>query len=271
MGYSPEQIRDLEEKIDTALNGGRLNAWQSKFLSDMRARFERYGSKTRLTDKQTNKLYEIIGSPRVMGKPLPRRPHVVAGSKRPRRQPGRSKQRRKGSVIEREARWFVRKMVRNLVIFAVLMAGVGAYSIFQDNPVSFTSGQSSTKPVSNYQFTVTDGDTVRVRGDAKGTRLVGFNTPETYKPQCARELELGKRATARLNELVATSNMDLVKVPCACKPGTEGTKACNYGRSCGVLRADGRDVGRILISEGLAVPFVCGATRCPRTPRPWCK
>jgi hypothetical protein len=25
-----------------------------------------------------------------------------------------------------------------------------------------------------------------------------------------------------------------------------------------------------LIEEGLAVPFVCGATRCPRTPRPWC-
>ena len=25
-----------------------------------------------------------------------------------------------------------------------------------------------------------------------------------------------------------------------------------------------------LIEEGLAVPFVCNATHCPRTPRPWC-
>jgi hypothetical protein len=25
-----------------------------------------------------------------------------------------------------------------------------------------------------------------------------------------------------------------------------------------------------LIAEGLAVPFVCGATSCPKTPRPWC-
>jgi hypothetical protein len=25
-----------------------------------------------------------------------------------------------------------------------------------------------------------------------------------------------------------------------------------------------------LIEEGLAVPFVCGATHCPKTPRPWC-
>src|SRR5207247_2861056 len=30
------------------------------------------------------------------------------------------------------------------------------------------------------------------------------------------------------------------------------------------------DVGAILIEEGLAVPFVCNATRCPPTPRPWC-
>ena len=259
MGYSPEQVQDLEEKIDAAMASGRLNAWQTTFLMDMKDRFARYGAGTRLTDKQVNKLYEIIGSPRVMGKPLPRR------------RPRRFRRRRNGGVIERETRWFVRKMVRNFVIFAVLISGVGAYSFFQDNPVSFTSGQSSTKTVAGHQFTVTDGDTVRVRGEAKGTRLVGFNAPETRNARCARELELGNRATNRLLELAATSKMDLEKVPCACKPGTEGTDACNYGRSCGVLRADGRDVGQILISEGLAVPFVCGATRCPRTPRPWCK
>lgn len=258
MGYSTEQVRDLEEKIGAALNGDHLNAWQTKFLTDIKSRFERYGSKTRLTDKQVNKLYEIIGSPRLMGKPLPRL------------QPRRSRQRRKGGVVEREARWFVRRMVRSIVLVAVLVAGVGAYSLFQDNPASFT-GQSSTKTVAGHQFTVTDGDTVRVRGDAKGTRLVGFNAPETRNARCARELELGNRATNRLLELVATSNMDIEKVPCACKPGTEGTNACNYGRSCGILRADGRDVGQILISEGLAVPFVCGTTSCPRTPRPWCK
>ena len=32
-----------------------------------------------------------------------------------------------------------------------------------------------------------------------------------------------------------------------------------------------RDVGAILIEESLAVPFVCGATDCPKTPRPWCQ
>jgi hypothetical protein len=29
-------------------------------------------------------------------------------------------------------------------------------------------------------------------------------------------------------------------------------------------------VGAMLIEEELAVPFVCGSARCPRTPRPWC-
>jgi len=36
-------------------------------------------------------------------------------------------------------------------------------------------------------------------------------------------------------------------------------------------KANGRDVGGILISKNLAVPFVCGQTRCPPTPKPWCK
>ena len=37
------------------------------------------------------------------------------------------------------------------------------------------------------------------------------------------------------------------------------------------LASEGRDVGAILIEEGLAVPFICGATHCPKTPRPWCQ
>lgn len=35
------------------------------------------------------------------------------------------------------------------------------------------------------------------------------------------------------------------------------------------LKANGRDIGAILVEEELAVPFECGGTRCPRTPRPY--
>ncbi len=133
------------------------------------------------------------------------------------------------------------------------------------------SGPLHAQPIARNQFTVTDGDTIHVRGDAKGTRLVGLNAPEIDHPLCLRERQQGERAKARLNQLLAGAKLDLTIVPCACRPGTEGTDACNYGRSCGVLKADGRDVGQVLISEGLAVPFVCHGTGCPPTPRPWCR
>ena len=53
-------------------------------------------------------------------------------------------------------------MKRNIVIIAVLLASLLAYSFNQEHSVT---GQG---------FTVTDGDTVRVMGERKGTRLVGY-------------------------------------------------------------------------------------------------
>ncbi|MEO8667107.1 MAG: thermonuclease family protein [Bauldia sp.] len=120
------------------------------------------------------------------------------------------------------------------------------------------------------RVTVVDGDTIRIPEEHRAIRLVGFNAPESRDPQCPAEGALGQRAKTRLKELVATSRIDFSPVACACRPGTEGTSSCNYGRACGTLRADGEDVGDILIAEGLAVPFHCRGTGCPRTPRPWC-
>ena len=117
-------------------------------------------------------------------------------------------------------------------------------------------------------ISVVDGDTIRI--DGRLTRLTGFNAPETWKPNCAAERRLGEAATARLRQLVAGGEARFASLRCACRPGTEGTMNCNYGRACGSLQVDGRDVGDILISEGLAVRYVCGTTGCPPSPRPWC-
>lgn len=253
--------QDLKNRIEAALAQNRISAWQRSFLTDIGARIEHYGSRTRLSDKQLRKLHEIIGTE---GNVVPF----------PRQRPSRSGRRwrsERRNLFEREARWWARRIVRDFA-FAVALFGVFlAFSLFDKMPESWSLAVPSLRGGVDFDvpFTVTDGDTIRL-SDGTPVRLVGFNTPEVFSPKCRQERDLGNRASARLEELVATSKLELSKIPCSCPPGTEGTDACNHGRSCGILKADGRDVGQILISEGLAVEFTCGATGCPPTPRPWC-
>jgi len=137
--------------------------------------------------------------------------------------------------------------------------------------LALSAGAVSSAPITSDEVRVIDGDTIRLHHQKPDVRLVGFNAPETRRAVCEAERQLGDRATRRLRDLVQSSKLDFEFVACACQPGTEGTPFCNYGRRCGTLKANGRDVGAILISENLAVPFVCGQTRCPPTPKPWCK
>ncbi len=133
------------------------------------------------------------------------------------------------------------------------------------------SFQASAEEIDPADIRVIDGDTIRVYHEQPNVRLVGFNAPETRRAACEVERELGAKATRRVRDLVQEGDLDFVYVRCSCPAGTEGTQACNYGRDCGTLQSHGRDVGAILIEEDLAVLFVCGATRCPKTPRPWCE
>ena len=126
-------------------------------------------------------------------------------------------------------------------------------------------------PIDPGDVRVIDGDTIRVHQQQPNVRLVGFNAPETRRAACDAERELGAKATRRVRDLVRDGNLHFEFVACSCPAGTEGTPTCNYGRRCGTLKANGSDVGAILIAEGLAVPFQCGANRCPKTPRPWCE
>jgi endonuclease YncB( thermonuclease family) len=128
--------------------------------------------------------------------------------------------------------------------------------------------QTLASPIELGAIEVVDGDTIRAGG--RTYRLVGFDTAETgSRARCESERALAAAASRRLSQLVAGGGLDLEQVACACKPGTEGTRACNHGRSCGVLKVRGRDVGALLIEEGLARPFVCGTTSCPPQ-QGWC-
>ena len=127
------------------------------------------------------------------------------------------------------------------------------------------------EPIDPADVTVIDGDTIAVYHMQPNVRLVGFNAPESSNVACEAERQLGVRATQRLLELVRAGHLDFEYVECSCPAKTQGTRFCNYGRDCGTLKSHDRDVGAILIAEGLAVPFKCGATSCPKTPRPWCQ
>jgi endonuclease YncB( thermonuclease family) len=135
----------------------------------------------------------------------------------------------------------------------------------------FCAGLAAAETISRDQVRVIDGDTVRLFNMTPNVRLVGFNAPEIRRAKCEYERQLGGQAARRVRDIVRSEVLEFEYVDCACPPGTEETPACNYGRSCGILKADGKDVGDILIAEGLAVPFKCGATRCPKTPKPWCE
>jgi endonuclease YncB( thermonuclease family) len=133
--------------------------------------------------------------------------------------------------------------------------------------VSLCSGIA--EPLHPTDVYVIDGDTITVHG--KRIRLVGFDAPELGgHARCGLERMLAARATSRLRQLVRTGgDLDLKLTPCSCRPGTEGTMACNYGRACGVLTVEGEDVGDVLMAENLAHPYVCGRYSCPRR-RSWC-
>jgi endonuclease YncB( thermonuclease family) len=125
------------------------------------------------------------------------------------------------------------------------------------------------EPITPAEITIVDGDTIKAHGDTY--RLVDFDTPEIRHPRRpvpAHERELGLKASARLNELINGANLDLREIRCSCPESAIGTKWCNAGRKCGLLTVHGENVGAVLIREGLAREFLCGATRCPKQ-KPW--
>ena len=91
---------------------------------------------------------------------------------------------------------------------------------------------------------IVDGDTVRTSGAnirLTGAGNVPYDTPETWKPQCRSEARLGALATGTVRGLMPGA-------VCIIGRGNGG-----YGRDLGVLyTADGRDVGDVLLSRGLA-------------------
>lgn len=252
MGFAHDERAHLRARIDRELGRGGFGSWETRFLRDMHRKLGRAG--TRFSDKQSRKLHEVLSRSRIRHSHAP---IYSAGRRRTRHRRFRSWRDLPLLLLVMIMSFALHQLSLNLIRREVTPAA----SLSRQ----FPADQHTAIPGS---IRVIDGDTVDVRGEH--FRLVGLNTPETFEPRCAAELALGTRAKERLLQLLATGSPRLEKVPCACPPGTEGTQHCNFGRSCGVLSVDGRDVATTLIGEGLAVAFRCGTTYCPPLPRPWC-
>jgi endonuclease YncB( thermonuclease family) len=126
---------------------------------------------------------------------------------------------------------------------------------------------ASAEPVSVNDISVVDGDTIDYHGERY--RMIGYDTPEISTPRrkvSADEKALATLAKERFVELLKSGPLDLTEVRCSCSESKIGTKQCNNGRKCGLLTLNGKNIGDILIAEELAMPFVCGKSRCPRMP-----
>lgn len=89
---------------------------------------------------------------------------------------------------------------------------------------------------------VVDGDTIWASG-AK-IRVADIDAPEINRPSCDYEYRLGIRARDRLRDLL--HNRTFLLLP------PDGRDEDRYGRKLRVIVQDGRSVGDILVSEGLA-------------------
>lgn len=136
-------------------------------------------------------------------------------------------------------------------------------------PIALLASRSAqANAIESRQVQVIDGDTITVNG--KTVHLVGFIAPETQDAQCKAERDLGDKAARRLRELIEGGGLDYAPVVCPCPSATLGRWFCNFGRSCGTLKANGRNVGDVLVEEGLAATYSCRNGGCPKTTRLWC-
>lgn len=89
---------------------------------------------------------------------------------------------------------------------------------------------------------VVDGDTLWLYGEK--IRVADIDTPEISEPKCDSELTRGNKATDRFIALINQGPFELNAWP--------GRDTDRYGRKLRVLVRDGRSLGDMLVSEGLA-------------------
>jgi endonuclease YncB( thermonuclease family) len=153
-----------------------------------------------------------------------------------------------------------------ITIFNIGMLAFIAFWFVPDNfvssaqPISQVSSSNVDTESARFGFChtgggyncVVDGDTIWYQGD--NIRIADIDTPETHPPGCAREAQLGKRATHKLHNLLNAGAFSVQNI----ERDTD-----RYGRQLRILTRGGESIGGMLVDDGLARWYKGGR-------QPWC-
>ena len=104
---------------------------------------------------------------------------------------------------------------------------------------------------------IIDGDTIALGSER--IRILNIDAPESFRSHCERELAAGLRAKERLAALVRSGTIEI-----------ERRGEDRYRRTLARVYVGGRDVGEVLVREGLALPWRDGAEAKEDRTRHWC-
>lgn len=102
-----------------------------------------------------------------------------------------------------------------------------------------------------------DGDTVTFGDEI--VRIANIDAPELHRAKCDAERRLAIVARNRLAALLGAGKIEIHRGDPA-----DGRLKDRHGRTLATITIDGRDVGEIMIAEGLARPW-------EGKRKPWCE
>jgi micrococcal nuclease len=158
---------------------------------------------------------------------------------------------------------FSARQIVGIILFAIIVGtAIGAWMAYRPKPADPISIAATDTLSAQFGLCdnggglncVIDGDTIRFEGEK--IRIVGLDTPETHPPSCAREADLGQKATLRMQELMNEGPFRL--------EATADRDRDRYGRLLRAVTRNGQSISDTLIAEGLAYAYNGGAKQS------WC-
>lgn len=108
------------------------------------------------------------------------------------------------------------------------------------------------------EFRIIDGDTFELQS-GETIRIIDLDTPETWKPHCDKELEVGMRAADRLRELLDSGPVTVRR------NGMD-----RFGRTLAWVHVGKTNVAVQLVSEGLGLKYQKGGAAKLARLQHWC-